>query len=83
VRINDRSPLVSIASVATGSSRPGASVERSAVAPSDKVKLSDTVHELREAEAQRLAGLRERIASGEYVVDLDRLAQVLVDKDLP
>lgn len=48
----------------------------------DEIELSNEVRELRAREAARIAALREQISSGNYEIDLAKLARVIADQEL-
>ena len=57
--------------------------ESGGVAGPDKVSLSEEVQRVRQQRADRIAALKARVAEGTYKVDLDRLSERVVDKELP
>jgi len=82
VKVTDRNTLIPLPRVKDMAERPGRPVKGSQ-GHADRVSLSTEAQQMQQADAERVAELARAISEGRYQVDLERLAEAFVRKELP
>ena len=80
MKITDRNTLVPISRI-RGMTERHAEVEEGRKR-TDRVSLSNETQQLKKVDAERIAAISEAIADGEYKLDLKRLAEAMVSKEI-
>jgi len=83
VKVNDRNSIVPLHKVRNLAEQAAKSEKSSQREAADKVSLSNEAQRMQEADAARIAELARAISEGRYQVDLERMAEAFVNKELP
>lgn len=81
MKVSNQNTLAPVQQVKTMAQRPTGKTQEKG-GPRDTVSLSSEAQKMQKAEAARVAALADAIAKGEYQVDLEKLAQAFVSKEL-
>jgi flagellar biosynthesis anti-sigma factor FlgM len=81
VKVTERNTLSPILEVKETTPRRQASAASQGEIP-DRVSISDEAMKMKKADAERIAKIATAIAEGRYKVDLEKLAEALVRKEV-